>query len=125
MVLSGGEIWTEEFDILNNPYVEFIGLELSNGDDGMPLTPKYEFEPCASKHMANFMPEHTLVWYAQPICFKNRDDVKMEKSWWFQEFNVPAIGILYCKNTVENGNWCKPIEEIDAWLMDHAQYFVH
>jgi hypothetical protein len=32
--------------------------------------------------------------------------------------------ISYCRNTEENGNWCKTPGEIDAWLAKHVSYFV-
>lgn len=35
------------------------------------------------------------------------------------------IGVLYCKNSTENGNWCHSWDDVDAWLLDHPQYFVN
>ena len=102
-----------------------MGLQITDGDDGIQLNPYYELEPCTREHMTKFIPENAIVWYAQPICFKNRDNVEMNKSWWYNEFNSPAIGILYCQNTTENQSWCKSIEDIEAWLMDHNQYFIY
>ena len=29
--LTGGDLWTAEFDVMNNPYVEAMGLEMANG----------------------------------------------------------------------------------------------
>ena len=63
--------------------------------------------------------------YPQPLCFKNRDNVIIDKNIFMEEYNFPAIAITYCKNTTENGNWCKSKDEIDNFLAYTPNYFVH
>ena len=41
------------------------------------------------------------------------------------EYNTPLIAINYCKNTTENGNWCKSKDEIDNFLRSTPDFFVH
>ena len=53
------------------------------------------------------MPMHTLGWYDQPLCFKDRDNVSMRNNYFLTEYNIPTIMIAYCKNTPQNNNWCK------------------
>ena len=38
---------------------------------------------------------------------------------------MPTIGYFYCKNTTENGNWCKSEDEIDDWLAERISYFMY
>ena len=40
-----------------------------------------------------------------------------------QDYAAPAIGIAYCKNTTENGNWCRSYDEIDAFMAQTRFYF--
>lgn len=65
-----------------------------------------------------------MDWYAQPICFKDRDNVRVDKSWMYEEYAFPVTVIAYCRNTTENGSWCKSQEEVDHWLTKHVSYFV-
>ena len=36
----------ENFDILDNPYVEYVGLKVSNNSDKIGLDLSYQVEPC-------------------------------------------------------------------------------
>ena len=58
--LTGGDVSEDSFDILNNPYVRFVGLERTVGRN---FTEKYEFEICSEAHKERFIPEHALDWY--------------------------------------------------------------
>ena len=53
------------FDILNNPYVEFLGYELYTPAKGekQQMREKYEIGKCTEDHKARFMPPHTRGWY--------------------------------------------------------------
>ena len=47
-----------------------------------------------------------------------------------RHFNGDKVGYLgynlgYCKNTTENGHWCKSHDHIDAWLRNFNQFFVY
>ena len=122
--LTGGDLWTPEFDVQNNPYVEVMGLEMANGNK-IEFYNRYELEICSEDHLSRFLPEFVRHWYAQPLCFKDRDNVPLYNSWWYREYSNPTIGYFYCKNTTENNNWCKTPDEIDDWLAVHIQYFMH
>ena len=52
----------EDFDVLNNPYIEYLGFDMHSGD-GIELAREYEFELCAEEHLANFMQPHVYGWY--------------------------------------------------------------
>lgn len=96
----------EDIDILNNPYIEYIGYELYQ-DNGIMLREKYEFYSCEEDHLNLFMKPHTWSWYNQPICFKDRESASIMNNWWADDYTFPVIGITYCMNTTANGNWCK------------------
>lgn len=50
----------------------------------------------------------------------------IENNWYMNKYSFPVIGISYCRNNSwVNENWCKPPDEIDAWLLDNPAYFVH
>ena len=119
--LSGSSTSDENFDILNNPYIEYHGFERRNG---RTFYPKYEFEQCDTTHLSRFLKVNQLDWYEQPICFKDRDSVKFDKSWSYEVYSFPVTIITYCRNTEENGNWCKSQNETEAWLAKHISYFV-
>ena len=79
--LSGEDVYKDDFDILNNPYVRFVGLETTDLDNR--FSEKYEFEICTDEYLERFIPEHAMYdeWYDQPLCFKNRSDVTIKNSW--------------------------------------------
>ena len=70
-------------------------------------------------------PQVDIQRFSQPLCFKQRNEVTLLNNNNFIEFETPVIGILYCKNTIENSNWCKTPDEIDHWLKSHPFYFVN
>ena len=86
----------ENFDVLNNPYVQFVGHEMSEDPVKMIMDQKYEIGLCDQSHIENFVEDHTLSWYSQPLCFKNRDEVKVHKNWFMPGFAFPTISIAYC-----------------------------
>ena len=114
----------EGFDILNNPYVQFMGLSMHPGVDHM-IQESYELGICDDDHQDKFLKPHTRIWYNQPLCFKNRDNVTVLNNWFMKEHAFPTIGIVYCKNTTENYNWCKSKDEVDTFLGTHPSYFAH
>lgn len=75
--------------------------------------------------MDRFMEKHTQSWFDQPLCHKNRDEVVIKNNWFFREHNFPTLAMVYCKNSTENNNWCKPKEEVDFFVGNHPSYFAH
>lgn len=49
----------------------------------------------------------------------------IRKNWFMLDYAYPAAGMSYCKNTTANNNWCKSKEEIEDFLRDTPEYFVH
>ena len=47
----------------------------------------------------------------------------MKGNWFSEEHTIPTILLAYCKNTEQNGKWCKEPDEVDKWLQEHPQYF--
>ena len=41
------------------------------------------------------------------------------------QHRFPAIVLAYCRNTTENGQWCKSQEAIDEWLVTHRKQLVY
>jgi len=120
--LTRGDVKSGEVDILNNPYVRFLGLERH---DGKNFTEKYDIELCSTDFKRQFMPERNIDIYSQALCFKDRDSVRLQGSWLNADFAFPVVGLAYCRNTIENGDWCKSKEETDEWLLSHPTFFVH
>jgi hypothetical protein len=58
--LTGSDVSKDEFDILNNPYVRFVGLERTKGRE---FSEKYEFETCTDEYIKRFIPDHAMYWY--------------------------------------------------------------
>ena len=46
-------------------------------------------------------------WYHQPLCFKDRDNVKMNNNWFMSDYNAPVIAIAYCDDSKHPDGWCK------------------
>ena len=116
----------EDFDIQNNPYIEFVAYELTEGESAFyRLDQKYELESCGRQFRRRFMSEHTLDWYDQPLCFKNRDDVIIHNNWFMEEYAYPVIAVTYCQNSTENGDWCRSKEQIKTFLEQAPAYFIH
>ena len=110
------------WDILNNPYVEFRGHQISNG---MKITNLLDLHICPDEEKARFVPEKAIGWYPQALCIYNRDDAVIKKNWFMDDYSTPMIAISYCKNTTQNSNWCKPKDEIDDFLAEMPAFFVH
>ena len=53
--LSGGDMGLDTFDILNNPYIEYHGLERKGG---RTFYPNYELEVCSKDHLALFLKDN-------------------------------------------------------------------
>ena len=65
-----------------------------------------------------------LGWYPSAICFKNPENVFIDRNWFMNEHSNPMVTMSYCRNTTENNNWCKSLDEIDQFLATRAQFFV-
>ena len=87
--LTGGDMDNGMADIENNPYVSFVALERRNGRNFYSNV--YEFERCGLDHMKKFILDHALDWYSQPLCFKDRDDVRIHNSWIYEDYSFPVI----------------------------------
>ena len=122
--LKGRSVRSEGFDILNNPYVRFVGLEKT---DGTTYHEKYEFEQCSDEFKLRFMQPNQVEedWYPQLICFKDRENVSILKNQYMVGHKFPAVVTAYCRNTTENGDWCASQEEIDEWLLSHRKQLVY
>ena len=105
--------YDEDWDPLNNPYVDFKGHHMSSG---MLVTNDIELKNCTEEEMARFIPRQNFGWYPGAMCIENRNDTTVEKNWFMEEYRVPLITMSYCKNTEQNGEWCKSKEEIEAFL---------
>ena len=114
--------YDDDWDVLQNPYVEFRGHIISTG---MKITNSLDFHVCSNEELMKFLPEHTLIWYPQALCITNLGNAIVKNNWFVQEFYNPLIGMHYCQNTTENGSWCKPKDEIDDFLRNHTNFFVH
>ena len=58
--VTGGDLWSNEaFDILNNPYIEFIGAQMTSGDI---IDSVHELQHCEYEHLS-FIESHTLGWF--------------------------------------------------------------
>ena len=58
--LSGGDLGKEDFDIFNNPFIEYHTFERTGGRKWFS---KYELEPCSDDFMRIFLKESQLDWY--------------------------------------------------------------
>lgn len=96
------------------PYKLTTGLMMSNS---------YEFIPCSQEYLSTFLKSESQNWYDQPICYKDRDAVTVKNNWSMDEYDVPMIALVYCKNSTANDNWCHTHDEIDAFLLEHSYYF--
>ena len=66
-----------------------------------------------------------LNWYPSAICFKDPDNVFIDRNWFMSEYSNPTISMSYCRNTTDNNNWCKSKSEIDAFLKTRASFFIN
>ena len=42
-----------------------------------------------------------------------------------QDYEYPTVTVVFCKNSTENGNWCKTKEEIREFMLEHPFFFIH
>lgn len=107
----------DDWDILNNPYVEFKGHQLTTGEK---FNNVHELKLCTYEEMRRFLPRDEVVgWFPSAICFANPEDVYIDKNWFMEGYSNPMIGLSYCRNKTENGNWCKPRYEIEDFLRQY------
>ena len=112
----------ENFDVLNNPYVEIVGYQW---DILSGLTHYIDLEMCSEEYAYELIKEQMRMYYPRPICFK--DDELIVRSNYATSSNALHLGywIRYCENTTENGNWCKSKQEIDDWVTQRSHAFLH
>lgn len=60
--LVGGDLSDDllDFDILNNPYVDLVGAQMTSGDGLLNLDNVHELEICDNSYLESFLSEHTL-----------------------------------------------------------------
>ena len=51
--------------------------------------------------------------------------MRIYDSWTNTDYASPVMMLLYCKNTTENGNWCKSSGEVESFLGRNNQYFTY
>ena len=59
------------------------------------------------------------------MCVDDRDKAALRGNWFVSQYAMPMISIVECKNTTENGNFCKSPKEIKQFLNDHYFFFIH
>ena len=47
-----------------------------------------------------------------PVCIKNRDEVVVHANYHFSETDYPTLRMAFCRNSTENGSWCKSEQQI-------------
>ena len=103
--------FSEGWDSLNNPYLEFKGHQMRTGQKFQNV---HELHHCPTEELSVIMPRADMMdWYPSAICFKNPENVFVDRNWFFRGYSFPSITISYCKNTTENNSWCKSKDEID------------
>ena len=60
--------------------------------------------------------------YPNSLCFKNKGDIIMNKSFFESEFRSTFISFDYCNNNTYSGK-CKSIEQIDTFFSENIFYF--
>lgn len=125
--LEGSSIQHYDVDILNNPYVRLISLERRRMDGEKTYAQKYELEVCPDDELLRFVLPEIVEEddYPQLLCFKNRDEVTILNNKYMAEHAFPVIATAYCRNTTENGNWCKSHEEVNEWLLSHRMKLIY
>lgn len=59
----------DDWDVLNNPYVEFRGHQLRSG---LKFDNIHEFHKCTREELTEYLPREDMFnWYPQAICFSN------------------------------------------------------
>lgn len=115
----------EDFDILNNPYVEFHGFEMTLKDGSkLHLEDKYAIEKCSGRDFGgDFVPADLLdSIYPQALCLSESAAVEIRANWFSSKFELLNIGIAYCSDPDKH---CESKDEVDKWLKDHPAFFVH
>ena len=67
-----------DWDILQNPFVEFRGHIISTG---MKISNSLDLHVCSEEEKLKFLPQHTLIWYTQALCITNRRDAVVRNNW--------------------------------------------
>ena len=56
--------YDEDFDILDNPYVEFVAYSMNNGNKGqLRLEERYKLDRCTDEFLERFVEQEKLSWY--------------------------------------------------------------
>ena len=112
-----------DMDTLNNPYVEIVGINwhISEG-----LQNYFELDYCSDEYLSDFIAPQMRTYYHKPICPKDKTNLYLNSNI-YASIDSRYIGLwtMNCRNSTENGNWCKSKEETDNWLKTHSRGFLH
>ena len=76
--MTGFAAYDDQWDVLNNPYIEFHGFEFRTGiNSSIAIFDKYELRLCTSEE-SFFLGHNVKGWYPQGICFNDRSAVEIE-----------------------------------------------
>lgn len=56
--LNGEDLEHPGFDILNNQYVEFVGIQMERGNHKIELNNRYAIDRCSEEQISRFIPEY-------------------------------------------------------------------
>ena len=112
----------DEFDVLNNPYVEIVGYQwhITSG-----MTHLIDLEMCPQEYANDLIELQMRTYYPRPICFKNSELIMKSSYTTSNEALHAGYWIRYCLNTTENGDWCKSKDQIDDWVTQRSHAFIH
>ena len=122
-----GIVAPDSFDVQNNPYIEFKAYSIEYTDTTEETLEKFELHKCSKEELLRYLKQKNidLNWYPNPLCIKDRKNFGLRGNWHAAKYSMPTISIVACKNTTENGNWCKPMDEIVNFVKTKDFYFIH
>lgn len=113
----------DDWDPFNNPYIEFVAYKMMSGESLMADPEDFSLRLCQRDELLKFLTPRKLLWYPKAICIEKRDKLFFRGSWFFEEYEMPTIGIVRCQNTTTRT--CANDTEISQWLIDHPAFFIH
>ena len=92
------------------------------------ITKIIEIDYCDEDYKnALIKPNARFLYPENPLCFKEQEKLQLKSNMLIGPDVERHVGywIRYCLNSTENGNWCKPRNEIDLWLKEHNHAFIY
>ena len=111
----------DNFDPLDNPYVNFKVYKMTKGLV-LEETSDYDIRRCGKEDLDRFVKETKQTWYNAGICFKDRDKAYIKANWFADDYEFPTIALLKC-NPQERT--CASEDEIESFLKNNPFFFVH